>query len=439
MTGAPHEGPEHSVPERTKQRGAVGSRRRFLASGVVMSVGALAGCVVRSPFATSERLDEPTAASRQLPTRPETIFQSDVERTGYWPDESVPTGVTLEWVEPGINSGPHTAAKSSPLYHAGDVFVPADTGTLYSFTPDGQLNWQSTLVHSSRGTHGTPAIVDTSLFIAGYDGAVYAFDTRSGERIWRRKVADAIGSSPVYYDGMVIVATEFYNPSGGIVALDATTGETLWRDNRIGGQAHSITGIDPEANRFAAGSNDGTLYVWRLDDGDFVGSFETGGPIKGPVCMVDGTAIFGSWGGTLYAVDTETVSEEWHYETGSKIMSGPAVHPDSSAVVFGTHGDNAHTLDVATGEHRWTYETDGWIIGAITIAGDTALFGSYDTSVYAVDVPSGRLRWRVTEPQGRVSTAPAVVDDDIYITERAAFGEDEQLETPGALYKLTAD
>lgn len=416
----------------------VSSRRRFLLAGTATAVGTLAGCTVTAPSASSQRIGEPSAASKQLPTRPDTIFQSDVERTGYWPGESVPAEVRLEWSVPDINTGTHTAAKSSPLFYDGDVLVPADTGTVYSFTADGEQNWESSLVPSQRGTHGTPAVVDDYVFIAGYDGGTYAFDADSGDRLWRTEVADAIGSSPVYYGGIVFVATEFYDPSGGMVGLDATTGEVIWSDNRMTNHAHSITGVDPEVNRFAAGSNDGNLYVWNLETGLFEGTFPTGDDIKGPVCMYNGTAIFGSWDGNLYAVDTGNVTEEWHYDTDHKIMSGPAVHPDSDTVVFGNHGDKAFGLDVTTGEHRWTVNTDGWIIGAITIAGDTALFGSYDTTVYAVDVPSGEVRWTFSDPHGRVSTAPAVHDDDVYVTERADYrNEDEELQESGYLYKLS--
>lgn len=419
--------------------GATASRRRFLRLGAATTVGAVAGCSRFAPTAPPRQLDEPTAASKALPTRPDTIFQSDIERTGYWPDQSVPDSVELDWSIPDINSGTHTAAKPSPIYYEGNVIVGADTGTVYSFTPDGEQNWSADLVHSGRGTHGTPAIVDDYVFIAGYDGAVYAFDAASGDRLWRTKVSDAIGSSPVYYDGIVYVATEFYTPSGGMVALDATTGGLIWEDDRMTNHAHSITGIDTDTGRFAAGCNDGNLYVWELDSREFVDTFETGNAIKGPICMYDGAAIFGSWDGNIYAVDTETVTERWRYDTGHFVMSGPAVHPDTDTVVVGTHGDELIGLDVGNGSYRWSYGTGGWIIGGITIAGDTALAGSYDTSVYAVDVPTGQKRWEFDRPHGRVSSAPAVHGDDIYFAERASFvDEDERLKETGSLYKLTA-
>lgn len=413
------------------------SRREFLALGATVAVGATAGCSRFAPTAAPQQLDEPTAESQALPTRPDTIFMHDVERTGYWPDQTVPETVEMEWAEPGINTGTHTAAKSSPLYYDGDIIAPGDTGTVHSFTPDGEQNWDASLVPSTRGTHSTPAIVDDFIFTAGYDGAVYAFDADTGDRRWRTQVSDAIGSSPVYYDGVVYCATEFYTPSGGMVALDATTGGIIWEDNRMTNHAHSITGLDPDAGVFAAGCNDGYLYVWEIDSHEFRGRFETANPIKGPICMHDGTAIFGSWDGNVYAVDTATQTQEWAYETRYKIMSGAALHPDSGTVVIGNHGDALLGLDLETGSREWRFDCEGWVIGGVTIAGDTALVGSYGTSVFAVDVTRGEERWRFDRPRGRVSSAPAVHNDDIYFAERASFDGNEELERSGHLYKLT--
>lgn len=412
------------------------SRRQLLHAGAAASVGVTAGCARFAPTAAPQTLEEPTAASQALPTRPDTIYMHDVERTGYWPEQSVPSAVEMAWAEPGINTGSHTAAKSSPLVYDGDVIVPGDTGTVRSFTPAGEQNWTASLASSTRGTHSTPAIVENYIFTAGYDGAVYAFDVDSGDRLWRTRVSDAIGSSPVYYDGVVYCATEFYEPSGGMVALDAATGGIIWEDNRMTNHAHSITGLDPDAGVFAAGCNDGSLYVWDLADRSYRGRFETGDAIKGPICMSDGLAIFGSWDGNVYAVDVDSLSQVWRYETDYKIMSGPAVHPDTDTVVIGTHGDSLLGLDGTTGRRNWDVDCGGWIIGGVTIADETALVGSYDRTLFAVDVRRGVERFRFERPRGRVTSTPAVSDGDIYVTERGVFDGDT-LEQSGALYKLT--
>jgi outer membrane protein assembly factor BamB len=406
------------------------SRRHFLQTAGVAAGGAVAGCLQNAPSASPGDLDEPAAASQALSDRPATIFRSDIERTGYWPEESVPADVELAWSIPDINKGDHTAAKASPLFYDGSVVTGGDVGEVFSFTPDGELEWSTALVPSTRGTHATPAIVGDLIFTTGYDGAVYAIDARDGDILWRSKVADAIGSSPVYYEGIVYIATEFYTPSGGMVALDATTGAIIWEDNRMTNHAHSQTAIDPGNQTFAAGCNDGHLYVWDLDSRAFRGTFETGNAIKGPICMHEGTAIFGSWDGNVYAVDTDSLEEIWRYEINDLIMAGASVHPPSGTVVIGSHDGNVYGLDRQTGRRRWDFKTGGWVVGSPTIVGDTVLAGSYADVLYALHVEDGDLRWRFDDPDGWVTGTPVVHDETIYVTERASE------EGSGHLYKL---
>lgn len=408
------------------------SRRAFLKAGATVGAIGGAGCLQIAPTSSPPSLDEPTAESRALPARPATVFRSDIERTGYWPDQTVPDGVDLAWSVPNINRGDHTAAKASPLFYEGSVITGGDVGTVFSFTPAGEREWSTALVPSTRGTHATPAIVDGLIFITGYDGAVYALDDTSGDIIWRAKVADAIGSSPVYHEGIVYVATEFYTPSGGMVALDAATGGVLWEDNRISDHAHSQAGIDTETGVFAVGSNDGNLYVWDLDTRSFRGTFETGNAIKGPICMYEGMAMFGSWDDTVYAVELATLDERWQYEVGANVMAGAAVHPDSDIVVIGAHDGIIHALDPQTGTRRWEFDTGGMVVGSPSIVGQTVLTGTYADALYALDVETGAVRWRFDEPAGWVTSTPVVHDEDIYVTERAT--EDRS----GHLYKLTA-
>jgi outer membrane protein assembly factor BamB len=406
------------------------SRREVLAlaGGVAATV---AGCtsVVSPP--ESPPSDSTPSQSTGGAKRPDTIFRADVARTGYWPDQQVPLEVGVEWSVPGINKGDHTAAKPSPLAYRGDIIVPGDVATIFSYTPAGELNWSTALHPSTYGTHATPAIADGRLFTTGYDGAVYGIETDTGEIAWRTTVSDAIGSSPNYYDGRVYIATEFYTPSGGMTVLDATTGEVLWEDNRVSNHAHSQTGIDVDGRAFAAGSNDGNLYVWDLDSWEFRGTFSTGGPIKGPVCMRDGVAIFGSWDDNVYAVDTESLDERWAYETGENVMAGAALHPGTGTAVVGSGDHYLHAIDVETGEQRWTFETNAWIIGSPVVAGDTALVGDYSGSLHAVDATDGTWLWEFDDPDGYVTASPAVVDGDVYITERATS------ESTGRLYKLS--
>lgn len=402
------------------------TRRQVLRAGAGAAALSLAGCAMLSGDDST-----PTdSGDGSFPTRPDTIFQGNVERQGRWEGETVPDAVEAAWAIPGINKGDHSAAKPSPLVYDGSVICPGDVGTVFSFTPQGGFEWATALHPSGYSTHATPAIAGGMIFTTGYDGAVYAIDAETGAIVWRTKISDAIGSSPNYYDGKLYVATEFYTPSGGMSVLDARSGGVLWEDNRPKNHCHSQTGLDPDAGVFAAGSNDGNCYVWTLDGPSFRGKFETQKPIKGPICMHDGRAIFGSWDQHIYAVDVETLEADWSYETDGICMAGAAIHDGEGIAITGSRDQYVHAIDLETGERRWRFDTGGYVLGSPVVAGDTVLSGTYDNALYALDVAEGEVVWEFDGPEGYVTSSPVVHDGEIYFSGRATT------ETTGHLWKL---
>jgi outer membrane protein assembly factor BamB len=390
------------------------SRRTVLRTAGLAAVGGLAGCLsTLSPGRRRVDVDAPATVAT-------TQFRGGLERRGVFPDATVPTEPTVEWTLRGVNAGEHTAAKASPVATpTGDLVVPGDTGEVRRVTPAGDVVWTAAVEETTRGIHGTPALANGAVYVGAYDGALYAFDLDTGERFWRRKLGDAIGSSPAYHDGVVSVAVEYYEPSGAIYGVDAVTGEVRWDDQRPTDHPHSTPAIDREAGRLVVGSNDGRLYAWTYPDPTFAWSFDTGGAIKGPIATHDGSAFFGSWDERVYRVALDDGHEEWAVETGDLVMSGPAVEAATDTVYVGSHDSRLYALDAATGDVRWTFDTGGSLIGCPTVAGDHVLVGSYDRRCYAVEKATGDERWRV-EGVGRMTSTPAVVDGAVYVTDRAS-------------------
>ena len=106
-----------------------------------------------------------------------------------------------------------------PILTDGDVVIAGDTGEVRRVTPEGEVVWGSSVEPTTRGIHGTPAVANGTVYVGAYDGALYAFDLDSGERFWRVKLGDAIGSSPGYYDGTVYIAVEYDDPSGALFGI----------------------------------------------------------------------------------------------------------------------------------------------------------------------------------------------------------------------------
>ena len=401
------------------------SRRDFLLAAGTGAATLAAGCLAGPPTRPSGL--DPLAATT-LDEHAAAQFQGGLRNRGYV-DHAIPEAVAVDWALP-VNRAEHTAAKSTPVPTPdGDVVIAADTGKLRRVSPAGEVRWVAEVEPTSRGMHGTPAIANGSVYVGAYDGALYAFDLETGRRQWRRPLGDAIGSSPVYFNGVCYIAVEYGAPAdGSVAAVDAATGAQLWGDGRPTSHPHSTIAIDREAGRLVVGSNDGYCYGWTFPGLERAWAFETGAPIKGPIATHDGLAIFGSWDDHAYGVDLADGREVWRHEAAREVMTGPAISPDGTAFV-GAHDYRVYALDAATGEVDWSFATDGSLIGSLTATPEHVLVGSYDTELYAIDAETGEETWSVAGT-GSATSAPLVTAEAIYYAERRRDGE------PGSLYRL---
>jgi outer membrane protein assembly factor BamB len=404
------------------------TRRRFLRSvGAAATAGtaALAGCSYAPPQ-SDDALDP--LAETALDEQPYTQFQHGLRNRGTI-ERSVPDSVELDW-RLAVNRGEHTAAKSTPVQTPeGDIVVAGDTGIVRRVTPAGEEVWRNAVEQTRRGVHGTPAVANGSVYVGAYDGALYAFDLASGEREWRTDLGDAIGSSPKYFNGNVYIAVEYSPPSGSVAAVAADSGVVRWMDYWPANHPHSTLAIDRASGTLTVGANDGRLYAWSFPDLDRLWRFETGGPVKGPVAVHDGVAVFGSWDQSVYGVDLADGTEVWSFETDQDVMSGPAVDADGTVYV-GSHDSRLYALDAADGTERWRYDTGGWLIGAVVATPEHALVGSYDEHFHAVG-EGGEATW-LAEGNGQVTSAALVTEEAVYFAARAT---DEQ---PGYLYRYAS-
>lgn len=399
------------------------SRRRLLRTVGLSVGGGLAGC-------TAPRIDRRDERSAELDRVAAAQFRHGLKRHGYQP-VGVPDAVTVDWVLPAVNTGEHTAAKATPVAAPnGEIIIPGDTGTVYAVTPDGTVQWTAETEAGSRGIHGTPAIANGAVYIGAYDGALYAFDLVDGTRLWRASLGDAIGSSPAYYEGLVYIAVEHIPPDGTVFAVDAASGEVVWKDARPQDHPHSTIAIDRDAGRLVVGANDGVCYAWSFPELEFQWRFETGGPIKGPVGTADGRAYLGSWDETVYCLDLQDGSMEWEFETDGGVMSGPAIDP-AGTVFMASQAGTVYAIDGATGADRWQYDVGASMIGSPTATPDHVLIGGYDARLYAIDKTAGEKVWSV-EGNGHATSAALVRPDGIYYAERSTATK------PGNAYKLTA-
>ncbi|MET7330173.1 PQQ-binding-like beta-propeller repeat protein [Nonomuraea sp. NPDC005650] len=172
---------------------------------------------------------------------------------------------------------------------------------------------------------------------------------------WRTPMSFGIGGRPLAVAGGVVFTTVF---GGTVRALDPDTGKVLW----------SAPGYEP------AGGLDSLVPVVK----------------KGVVYLRDRFSIS--------AYGLENGKSRWKRKVESQIEQQPPVVAKGLVVVQGREKLSAY--DAADGTSRWTRGGSGRYEGSFTSAGDLlyAGFGGDATEVHAIEITTGRVRWKCALP-----------------------------------------
>lgn len=142
--------------------------------------------------------------------------------------------------------------------------------------------------------------------------------------------AEPLWTAPVGYTSQPVATAPgrvYVNVDSAVQALDAATGEPLWRF-AAGGALSSPPSVGP----------DGTVYsaATRVDRREATG--------------------------VLNALDPRTGEPRWTFDTPAGLSSPALPSEDGQTVYLGTREGRVHALDAATGEPRWSLETAGPVV-----------------------------------------------------------------------------
>ena len=215
----------------------------------------------------------------------------------------------------------------------------------------------------------TPVVRDDTLYLASGDGTLYALDAHTGAERWRHRTQGALTASPATDGRLVWLVTH----DGRLRALDAHSGAMRWER--------------------ALGADIGQGHYWDY--------FQSSPVVAG------GAVVVGSGDGHVLAFDAATGRARWRHDALARVRSSVAV--GAGLVVFGTTAGHVRAVDAKDGTLRWDFASEGAahkfadagndttaIVDSPVIAGDEVVVGGRDGFIYALELASGRQRWRTT-------------------------------------------
>ena len=249
---------------------------------------------------------------------------------------------------------------------------------------DGTVSWQRVLREElpHEGTHMTGTWASSSAVTDGervyaYFGSrgLYALD-RAGELLWEKDLGDMTikrgfgeGSSPALHDGRLVINWDHEGDSF-IVALDAKTGDELWRKSRDEPTSWAtplVVERDGKAQVVTSATN--RVRSYDLTDGALLweASGMTANAIPTPV-FSDGLLYLtsGFRGNALLAVRladargdiTGTPAIAWSYDRDTPYVPSPLLY-EGQLYLLKSNDGILSAFDARTGERSYVERIDG--------------------------------------------------------------------------------
>ena len=313
--------------------------------------------------------------------------------------------------------------RSRPYLRGDKLYVATLDGNLTALSDEGdsaRLLWRKKLnahgftANLSGGRHG--------LYASGRDYMMYAVDHRDGEVLWRHGILDG-----AWVDG------EFYfgDWSGGLLGSPTVVDGIVY----IGGPDGFVNAVD-------------------ADSGEEIWKFEAPGSISNSTTVIDGKVLFGHLGGytehhgfdvgpSYHALDSETGEEVWQSRELGKVWVSGAYN--DGVMFIGDMNGHVYGVDPNTGEKLWSYWTStntsqekdplvgfrhGWPPGvySIPLSDDKHFYtGSWSGYYFAFEQKTGELVWRCQTGNPDLggglpdSAAPMLWKDYLYVQKRGSL------------------
>lgn len=295
-----------------------------------------------------------------------------------------PDGPIAVFTEGFGNSGPVASGSVTPSPSAagqnggGDGF---DSHVNAVDIQTGEPAWRSPV--PLEAVVQTPVAVDeTSAYIGDVGGRVTVIDLESGDVRWTKELGTPIAGAVTLDAGRVLATTlGGQKEPSEIVALDAKSGDELWRANAEDA-SNLVTAPVVADGRMLTLDALGGVLAFDAQDGRFLWRTEVINPIAprgqpfllqgvgapAPV-SADGQVFAVDVTGRVYAFDAETGAALWDHALNDPPQFSPPLLTDEHILVS-TDSGTLYAVDRRSGHLVWRVDGGGTFLRGLSDAGD---------------------------------------------------------------------
>lgn len=256
--------------------------------------------------------------------------------------------------------------------------------------------------------YGTPVVSGELVYIAGYNGKIYAYNE---DNLATRWVYPREGNLEPFAGGAVTDGTNLYiaGSDGNLYALDALTGDWLWEystEDKIWSTPALSDGV------VYIGSFDKKLHAVNAADGTLKWTYQTDGSIVTTPLVADGVVYFGSFDRYLYAVNIADGSLKWRFMGQNWFWASPLIH--DGVLYAGCLDNRVYALDPASGAEVATYDLGGQVAATPVVVDKYVVFATRKGVVYRIDTESQELR-QLADLEKDVDGPLTAYEDIVYV------------------------
>ena len=202
-------------------------------------------------------------------------------------------------------------------------------------------------------------------------------------------------------------------------------------------------GFSSDGKLAFTGNTIGELFALDLQTGTRKWVFQTQGKIYSTPAVEKGIVVVGSSDNFIYGVESKTGKELWKVQANKAVLGSPRIY--KGKVYIGASDGIFRCLDLKTGREVWSFDqVKNYVSTLPTIADGKVIFGSWGNGFYALDVHSGKLIWEWdNERTNRMFSAaacyPVVANGRVFLVAPDRFMTALDLKTGKVIWREKKD